>query len=315
MKNCVDILLPFTEALERQNVIDVQLVGGIGSAALAHEDTVIDVDNKNIIAPSDIIVPQFRKDGTKRDIDILVLSTDQDRQTVVEEMAKMHIGSELKISVFGLHRITQLQHQIDHPFGWSAMKTSLSDRYMPDNPSAPGMKAVFPFCAPIDNQVLETWNLQIGDSIRAGVPHPGTSFLNYLTRSISGLRPKDEEKVEEMASLVFEKHPEIADWIVHGPGSSQLELARILQGLYQPYSRQEALTLGNKITIAPYTKAELLEHDGFMLSEATPDVQIAAIGIARAKARALHTFENNPWIVKQWQRHIESHADSLVKNI
>lgn len=314
MKNCVDILRPFTRTLEHQNAIDVQLVGGIGSAALVHEDTVIDMEGKNIIAPSDIIVPQFREDGNKRDVDILVLSPDPARQMEIEETAKLHIGSDLDISVFGLHRIAQLQHQIDHPFGWSAMKTFLSDRYVSDDTSGLGTKALFPFCAPIDNQALETWNLQIGDSDSVPVPHPGASFLNYLTRSISGLRPKDAKKVGEMASLVFKKQPEIADWIIDGPGISQFELARVLQGLYQPYSKQKALTLGNKITVSPYTKSELLEHDEFMLREATSNVQIAALGIARAKARALHTFENNPWIVKQWQRHIESHADSLVKN-
>ncbi len=194
------------------------------------------------------------------------------------------------------------------------MKTFLSDRYMSDDASGVGMKALFPFCAPIDKQALETWNLQIGDTISIPVPHPGASLINYVTRSISGLRPKDAVKVEEMASVVFEKQPEVADWIADGPGSSQLELARILQGLHQPHWGQEALVLGNKITISPYTKSELLDHDGFMLSDATSDVQINALRLARAKARALHTFENNPRIVKLWQRFVESHADSLVKN-
>ncbi len=50
--NCIDIVVPFRDELaQHTDLPDVQMMGGIGSAALKHPDTVILLDERRIVAP------------------------------------------------------------------------------------------------------------------------------------------------------------------------------------------------------------------------------------------------------------------------
>jgi len=66
---------------------NIQIMGGIGSAALTHQETMIVPDEKRVIAPADLSLPQYRPDGNLRDFDALVLSTSQARVDEVKEIS------------------------------------------------------------------------------------------------------------------------------------------------------------------------------------------------------------------------------------
>ena len=60
-------------------------------------------------------IGQFRKDGNRRDFDVLVKSSSPGEIGAVEELAQETIGSELELSVFGLHAMGQLDSQQANP--------------------------------------------------------------------------------------------------------------------------------------------------------------------------------------------------------
>lgn len=321
MRNCVEIVGPFLDSLEQPGTPPVQMLGGIGSAALLDETTVIDLDAEAATAPDDLFLPQFRDSGTLRDVDVLVLSTSAHDTETIEARAQALIGDDLEISVFGLHDDERVHAQQARPFGWLALKTFLSDRYMEhgneDDQTAEqelsGVKALFPFAAPLDSSIMATWQLAVQNRSMP-IPHPGTTVLNYLTRSISGLRPKDASKVNTMATALFAKAPELADWIVDGPGHDQFELARVLHSLREPRDNPRSLTIGGKIELTPLDLDGLIEHPAFLLRDASLTTQQRALKLARIKARALHALESNQTIVNVFQRVAEQRLGAITKN-
>lgn len=310
MRNCVDIVRPFTEALgDRENV---QLIGGIGSAALSHPGTIIVPGERRIIAPSDLQLPQYRPDGNLRDFDVLVLSTDREQVDEIEDIARQTIGNELELSVFDLRPIDHLPQMQAHPL--RALKQFVSDRYAYEDERL-GVRvvrrALFPFQVKMDLDTLGGWRLYVGekDPYPAPVPHPGTVILNYLTRSISGLRAKDESKVAAMSDAIITKDPTMRDWMIDGPGNSQMEFARILQRL----SRPGELAVGQHLTVTPVS-GNLSSHTAFMLPDSLEAIRRTVLDISYAKARGTRFFEQQDWIVTLWQRHMEGRVDSLVHN-
>jgi hypothetical protein len=216
MLNCIDIIRPYIEAVTAEGMPPVQLFGGVGSAALLDPATVIKGDERLIIAPPDLSLPNYRDDGNKRDLETFVQSSSKVDSAMVDTCAKKLIGDRLDPETFEFRDIAWLDNLAAHPFGLKALgKAFLSDRYMPANTvwSETGpepIRGLFPFSATIDNEALQTWTLQIGEDLEIPVPAPGATVINYLTRSISGLRGKDAKKVQKMATAVFEKEPETA---------------------------------------------------------------------------------------------------------
>ncbi len=311
--NCIEIIKPFAEKVAEFPDVEIQLIGGVGSTALAHPELQINTSARTISAPEDLYLPQFRDDGTRRDLDVLVLSTDKGEIQEVEEFAKQVVGEELEISVFGLKKVDQLKKQKESPFGVSAMKTFLSDRYLTakDGDQAKAYKALFPFEVPFNVSALETWNLQVGD-VALPVPHPGMSIANYYTRSISGLRPKDADKVSAMAGNIFDKSPLVFMWLVEGDGAPFLGLAGALHTIREPAKGGQQLDIGGAITLTPGNYKELINNPAF--SMASSDVAGATLTIARAKARALHALEKQAKLVTMWQSGIEQKAGFFIKN-
>lgn len=316
-RNCIDIVVPFVAALEGTDASAVQLLGGIGSAALKEPATMICAEDRVKRASEGLHVPQYRPDGNLRDMDLLVISSDDEAINTIKHHAKMTIGDQLEISIFGLRPNTKLETQHRRPFGWAGLKAFLGDRYVApgaQGDSISGKRALFPFAVPLTPESMETWRLYIDDDRSVPIPHPGASILNYLTRSVSGLRPKDHDKVNDMVQRVSGAYPEVIDWIVDGPGADQLELARILHTLREPDDNPQTLVVGDRITLKPYPLAELLDNPAFMLRDVRPRTQERAVTLAHTKGRVLHAVESNPRVVTLWQRFAEQRAGSIVNN-
>ena len=311
--NCVEIMAPFMDSVARSE-ISFQVIGGVGSAALNDRLTMIIPEGRRIIAPSDLVVPQHRPDGNLRDLDALVLDTDPEKIAEVEETARAEIGSKLELAMFGLHGILDLCNRFAKPLGFSDLSMMLSDRYMSDSGH---FKALTPFAAEFSDDFLDTWALQIGRT-ETPIPHPGATLLNYYTRSISGLRHTDTEKVLDMGRKIAERAPQVLDWMFDGPGMSHVELARALHALREPRRDPSPLVIaGRKIKTDDYR--DLVESELFLpvnlSGNQISDRQKAIIlAVARVKARTLHGLESNDKLVTLWQRYGEQRAGKLVTN-
>jgi hypothetical protein len=140
--------------------------------------------------------------------------------------------------------------------------------------------------------------------------------MNYATRSISGLRAKDAEKVQRMAVNVFDQVPDFIDWITEGPGRTQLELARILHSLQGPSSFDEAQTirLVGAVPIEPMPIRSLLRHHAFMPRDRDQETQENILAWARTKSAVLRKAESYDEIVRLYQKWAEKLFDGISKN-
>lgn len=315
--NCIDIVAPYARAVTAEGMPPVQFLGGVGSVALRDEATVIHFDEDRIIAPSGLWLPQYRDEGTLRDVETLVLSSDSADAEKVQACAEEYIGSQLVIETCPVLDIARVHRQQEAPFGREALMTFLGDRYADpaQGADAPMIKALFPFAAPIQPDVLRTTTLEIdGTDITMPVPSVGTNILNYLTRSISGARPKDADKLEEMGQAIFAKAPEVVDWIIDGPGKEQFELARVLHTLRESRRNPKSLTVGGKLVVGSYDHTSLAEHPAFLLRDADETTQRRAIALARLKSRGLHTGENMQFLTGPFQKYVEPRIKGILHN-
>ncbi|MEK9195855.1 MAG: hypothetical protein AAB914_00645 [Patescibacteria group bacterium] len=317
-ENCIEIIAPLLEELNHQGMPPCQLIGGIGSAALKDPRTEILPGTKEIIAPPDLWVPSRREeDGTKRDLDLLVLSTEATDIREINDLATSIIGNALDVSVFGLQKASKLEKRSRQVLLSTALGF-VSDRYIYDHLQAPrndvdGYKALIPFATPITKPSWESWGYHFGDKFAHG-PHPAVVPLYYAGRSISGLRHRDVEKVNKIAANVFDKFPEALEWIEEGPGKSQLEFARILHTLSTSASSKEPLIIGEKLRIDPLPLGELASHECFLLKDYPEKTQQFALNAARAKSRTIKFGEQFDPLVTIWRKYFERYAGVFTYN-
>ena len=318
-RNCIDIVEPYLRDVCRAGMPEVQLLGGIGSVALLHETTKIKFDEQRILVVSDLSLSNFRDDGNLRDVETLVMSSNKRDAEKVRDSAVRNIGSSLIIEVFGFQDGSKIDEVLAEPLSLKNLKIFLSDRYLTGPESEPtdtvvAQRMLFPFSTPIDPEALKTWTIEIGDRFEIPVPSPGAIFLNYLTRSISGLRTKDFQKVQRMGKSIFEKSPEFIDWIIDGPGKSQFDFARVLHTLRESRQSPEDLLIGNQIKLETFPDSNLRDHSSFMLAESDSKTQRIALEIARFKARGLHIAESLPCAVTFFQKYIEPKISNIIHN-
>lgn len=318
--NCVSVVAPFVDRLHAEGLTSyVRLMGGVGSAALTHADTYFDDTSGYLETSRDFTVDNpklslVRENGTPRDLDILVVSQSSTIIEAVDTAAQETIGDALKVEAFGLQPGMKLYEQTSAPFGMRALKTMLSDRYVYGDQLK---KSVFPFAVDLDHEALRRWTLVV-EGQQWPILGPGATVLNYLTRSISGLRKKDHDKFDEMSANAFAKIPDLDEWIVDGPGRGEWQLAGILQTLRRgaswPRSKRTLELPGSSLGLTADWMQGLRAEPSFMLPDRDPAVQGLALSIAAAKSRGLGIAESSKLIVKIWQRFGEDHADSITHN-
>lgn len=325
-ETCGSIIETFVRALrERPDLPPVQIIGGNGAAALRHAKTAIDLESRTITAPAVCDLPRLRSDGSVRDLDTLVLSTDPVRIETVRLLGENVVGHRLPVSVFGLKPLSDLNEQRRRPWR-STARIFLADRYVtPDavNPwtgeqngpiSFEGYKALYPFQAPIGNETMETFQLLLDGRPAMPTSHPGATILSYLTRSISGLRAKDAAKVVAMVDNVVTRYPEIGGWMRDGPGRDLFDLARILHTLREPRRHPQPLRLGAGLEVRPYRLGELREHPGLMATEQSRGPAHLIIEVSHIKSSVLGHLEGNPAIVGFWRKHLEDRVAGVIHN-
>lgn len=305
--NSIDILRPFFS--EYGSDPEVQLIGGAGSAALQDSSVRISSTEEAVRAPDDLYLPTLRDNGSKRDVDVFVASVNRDKAKEIERFLEETVAGKLDVSVFGIHDSELLRQQMARPLGLKAFMAFTSDRYKDLNGDG-FTKALFPFMAPIEEESLRPWRLEIGD-VSVNIPHPGMSLINYANRSISGVRRKDESKLRTVSNALKDKAPEVIDWCVDGPGRSQLELAKLIHTAgvgMEPLRRLFPTDLSPLATVPE-------QHEYYMLREAPKHIQELALGVFATKARLLRTAESSSLVTGVWQRFFERGiAAGVVEN-
>jgi len=310
-KNTFDIVRPFAQQISER--LDVQILGGVGTAALEDPRSEIDFYRGEVYTPTDIYQSSLRDDGTLRDIDVLLLSSDPNKVAELEADLEQTVGDDLQREVFPVRPYTIISEQMARPFGGRVLRTFVSDRY----DSAPGsdeayIKALFPFAVPIDPTSLIPWTVITADGTRIPIPNPGTTITNYTNRSISGLRYKDTDKMTRIAHSMLEIAPEMREWIMDGPGASQLELSRLIASLHTPGQANYPLVDG--ITVNTLTHKQLRDSEHFMVPAMPGLLRYEAVAMAAFKSRRLRWFEKHDWIVTKWHQYGEPRAAAIVKN-
>lgn len=317
--SCIEIVEPFVRAMYDEGITNVQIMGGVGSVALAQPETEIFVDERMVVVPeTDKLrneIGQFRPNGTLRDLDCLVMSDDEQEVTRAEDLATSIIGEQLDLSAFfQLHNVNELDRKMRLPIlGLATMW--VGDRYITseDGKITGAQKVLYPFAVDLPEAALEPWHLHVGDRTPMPIPSPAVAPLNYMTRSISGLRPKDAEKVGNLIANLEEKAPELIDWMVDGPGKSQVELATVLHSLRESRKRPQPLRIGKTYTHDVFTDEEIINMDVF-LGDQPEIVRRRAVAISRAKARPVYLGESNETVVKVWQKFVEGRIGGFLKN-
>lgn len=307
MNNSIEILKPFAKALEQESLPKIQIIGGVASAALIHPDTIINVRQKEVIAPDDLYLSNIRSNGTLRDLDILVMSSLADDICLIKDCFTKTINGGLDPSIFGFKKSEVLERQINRPLGFVACRTFLSDRYELANNAM--VKSLFPFSTAINPESLESWNLNIGD-INISIPNPAMLIINYLSRSISGVRFKDIEKVNRLSSNIFSKAPELRDWALGGPAASQVELSLALRSLTPNKKHDDVLKINRPLE----NTDSLIDSELFMLPELKNHEKRQVIGIAALKANSISALESNGFVANFVQRHVEHRIGSIINN-
>ena len=167
------------------------VVGGVGSQALINADE-IDWDNRTVYLSSDAYMSCRRDNGTVRDLDTLVQSTDKTVVKGCRQKIADAIGDKLVVSAFGLNPYEKNRRGIFDFVG---------DRYV-DNEGRlywrlGGIETEIPSAS------LEQWLVKRGGETVCAIPNPVAQLGAYGCRSSTGLRPKDEEKVAALTGIIM----------------------------------------------------------------------------------------------------------------
>ena len=286
------------------------VLGGVAVAALASSATRIDTKRHEIIAlASDADSPRLRKNGSVRDLDIYVPTSDKEILRGVYQEIEEAVGKDvLEISVFGNQPFSSLKNQRmwgNPAAGWTADRYETTEAHIAG--AVPLVKAIQPFEVPLPQEALEPYNLIIvddkdGKEVAMPVLHPAANIANYLSRSAGGLRKKDSgpEKFPRIAYNVL-RDPSCREWLLDGLGKSQFELASVMRSLV---GRGDQPLKHVRIPMPNYSLVELADHPAFMYRESLPTLaRRAVIGMAAMKASGVYVTEQNEQLVSAWQQY------------
>ena len=170
--------------------VPYNVVGGLGLHAVTNAAE-IDWDNHVVYLPSGVCLPCLRENGTVRDLDTLVQSTDKTVMKSCRQKIADAIGDELVVSAFGLNPYEKNRRGIFDFVG---------DRYVDSEGRLywrlGGIETEIPSAS------LDQWLVRRDGETVCAILNPVAQLGAYLNRSAAGLRPKDEEKVAALTSII-----------------------------------------------------------------------------------------------------------------
>ena len=166
------------------------VVGGLGLHAVTNAAE-IDWDNHVVYLPGGVCLPRLRENGTVRDLDTLVQSTDKTVVKGCRQKIADAIGDKLVVSAFGLNPYEKNRRGIFDFVG---------DRYVDNEGRLYWRLGGIETEIPVES--LEQWLVRRDGETVCAILNPLAQLGAYLNRSAAGLRPKDEEKVAALTSII-----------------------------------------------------------------------------------------------------------------
>lgn len=272
-KSCYDVISDLDAAMcdSLPQGTSYFMLGGIASGALRAETTIIDENEKRIVASSDSSIPTLRENGTGRDIDILVGDIlSPERAGVVKRSVEEAVSNTLRVSVFGFDRHEKVAAR---GVTMSTMVDWLSQRTV--DQSGTYRYVMYPLQQVVHEESYVPWRLQLPSGGEVSVLHPIGHMLAYKMRSVSGLRTKDVEKHEAMERKLL-RYPDLVEEMNDGVFREWLQFANAAAAL-----RKDRLS-------QPETP-----H---------PEISRAAQAAFRMKGHLLHWFESKEPVVDFFQK-------------
>lgn len=180
-----------------------RVLGGIAAHAILGSKR-IDYTSQSIFIPRDIHLNNYRENGTLRDIDILHIGSQQDL-VAAKKRIEQTLDGRLVSSVFPL---------IPEGNRWSLQRLFLTERVL-DNQRNYSLR-LGRIVTRIPKSTYNGWSVHYEDNNDAlfQTISPVSILGGYTVRSITGIRPKDQEKVEELKSKIFGNDEEaFARWL------------------------------------------------------------------------------------------------------
>jgi hypothetical protein len=336
IENSVDVVRHLAATLPEGGY---QLMGGVVTKALSSLNILISPQDRTVLVRDEMYLPTWRMRDTeqpdgvitseavsRRDADYLLLTTDSATIHAQKQETKAAAGKRIDVSVFGLHPYEQLEQQMADPFG-SLATVWVSDRYVTNTglageptEASEVHKGLFPFAAEVDPELCKTWTLRLegNKGLELPMPHPAAMILNYLTRSLSGLRPKDLDKINVAAANIFNLYPDALQILRDGKGKKQVDLAGALYTLRG--GKRTTLIVGNQETHNTLmirgadSVQQLRGRSEFGLHDAPSATQAAVLRISALKSRVLHRAEGSN-LVNWWQAAgMEQVVEAIITN-
>ena len=171
--------------------VPYNVVGGLGLHAVTNAAE-IDWGHRVVCLSNGVDLPCLRKNGTVRDLDTLVQSTDKTVVKSCRQEITDAIGDKVVVSAFGLNPYEKNRRGIFDFVG---------DRYV-DNEGRlywrlGGIETEIP------PESLDPWLVEQAGETVCAVLNPVSQLGAYLNRSATGTRPKDEEKVAALTGIIM----------------------------------------------------------------------------------------------------------------
>lgn len=171
--------------------VPYNVVGGLGLHAVTNAAK-LDWGNRVVYLPNGVDLLRLRDNGTVRDLDTLVQSTDRVVVKGYQQEITDAVGDELIISTFGLNPYEKNRRGIFDFVG---------DRYIDDEGRLywrlGGIETEIPSAS------LDQWLVKRDGETVCAILNPIAQLGAYGCRSITGWRPKDKEKVEELINIIM----------------------------------------------------------------------------------------------------------------
>lgn len=173
---------------------DHRVVGGVALNALIQADE-IDWNNHRVDLGASARLSNRRENGTLRDLDMFIPTTDVSHVKSSSRKINECLGGSVSVSMFRLR-----------PYGEnkSGFADFLGGRYIQELPN--GDKRLFWRLSGIQTEIpmqaLEPWQVLHNGERIFDMIGPVAQLGAYINRSITGVRPKDTEKVTTLKSIV-----------------------------------------------------------------------------------------------------------------
>lgn len=171
--------------------VNYTVVGGLGAHAITHA-LKIDWDEGIVTVDPAAELPRIRDNGTVRDLDMLVHSSNAEDITVYRGGINNIINGAMVTSIFGLRPYESNRRGILDVVG---------RRYITDDGHpfwrASGVETAIP------PEGLRPWCVQRSGETVYTIINPVAQLGAYMNRSIAGQRPKDKEKIGDLKRVIM----------------------------------------------------------------------------------------------------------------